>query len=238
VSLETVESGQASCYVDRLQVPRNTLKYRFNWGARSMYEELILDLPFKGDRDYLRLADILPALIELARDRFGPQADVDSLTIRRPFRRGIQVSFEPSVAFSGSFRVRHGRENTPGWLLETERPVTRRIRFDSSLLSAVAVSGPGFAQILEPLPGFTAFDVVVTLMKQVAAQVNRRHWWMCQLNLETPLTGVFPVEVRIRQNLNGQFLLFDIVQAGTAIGSARGILEGVSSQEAIIVPVI
>ena len=194
-----------------------------------MNEELILDLPFKGERNYLRLADILPTLIELVRCRFGPQAQVDSLIIRRPFRHGILVSFVPSGVFAGTFRVRRGSENVPGWLLETDEPVTRRIPFDSSPLSAAAVSGPGFALILEPLPGYTAFDVGVSLMRVVASQVDRRHWWLCQMNLDVPLTESFPLEVRIKHNLGGLFIVFDIVQCGLTIGTARGILELSSS---------
>ncbi len=190
-----------------------------------MRENLILELPFKGARDYLHSTDILPALMELAYDQFGPQTWVSSLTIRRPFRSGIQVTFELPEVSSGSFRVRHGCENIPGWLLETGKPVTRRIPYDTSPLSAAAVSGSGYARILEPLPGFRVLDVLVGLMKLVSAQVNRRQWWLCQLNLDAPLAEIFPVEVRIRNNMGGKFLVYDILQSGAVIGSARVMLE-------------
>jgi hypothetical protein len=191
-------------------------------------QELILDLPFKGARNYLRFADIVPALIEVVHERFGG-AQVDSVTLRRPFRNEIEVSFEPSLAASGSFRVRHGSESIPGWLLETDRPVTRRVAFDSSPLSAAAISGHGFARILKPVPGHTQFDMLVGLIKLVTDQVDPRHWWLCQLNLDTPLTEALPVEVRILRNLGGLFLVFNIVQRGVSIGSARSILETTNS---------
>lgn len=188
--------------------------------------KLILDLPFKGDREYLRFADIFPALADVALDRFGPQAWVDSLTIRRPFKCIIQVSFEPVEVSSGSFRIRNSSQSISGWLLETDRLVTRRIPYDTSPLSAAAVSGSGYARILEALPGFPVLDVLMGLMRLVCAQVDRRHWWLCQLNLDAPLAEIFPVEVRIRHNLGGTFLVYDILQAGTVIGSARVMLEG------------
>jgi hypothetical protein len=190
-----------------------------------MRENLILELPFKGARDYLHSTDILPALTEVANERFGPLAWVDSLTIRRPFRRIIQVSFESVEVSSGSFRMRNGSQNIPGWLLETDKPVTRRIPYDTSPLSAAAVSGSGYARLLEPLPGFRVLDVLVGLMKLVSAQVDRQHWWLCQLNLDAPLAENFPVEVRIRNNLGGKFLVYDILQSGAVIGSARVMLE-------------
>jgi hypothetical protein len=190
-----------------------------------MYENLIFDLPFKGSREYLHSTDIFPALTDVAHKRFGPLAWVDSLTIRRPFRRIIQVSFEPVEVSSGSFRIRNGSQHIPGWLLETDRPVTRRIPYDTSPLSAAAVSGSGYARFLEGLPGFSVLDVLVSLMKLVSAQVDRRQWMICQLNLDAPLAEIFPVEVRIRSILAGKFLVSDILQAGTVSGSARGMLE-------------
>jgi hypothetical protein len=188
-------------------------------------EDLILDLPFKGDRDYLHSTDIFPALMELVRGRFGPQAQVESLTLRRPLRHGIQVLFEPTAVSSGSFRVRHHSECCYGWLVETDRPVTRRTPLDLPVVSAVAVSGQGSARILQPLQGSEALDVVVGLMKLVACQVDPRHWWLSQLNLDAPLTESFPIEVRILQNLGGQFLVLEILQASMTIGSARCMLE-------------
>jgi hypothetical protein len=165
--------------------------------------------------------------MEVAHESIGPQAWVHSLTIRRPFRRIIQVSFDPVEVYSGSFRIRDGGQDIPGWLLETDRQVTRRIPYDTSPLAAAAVSGSDCARILEALPGFPVLDVLVSLMKLVSDKVDRRHWLICQLNLDAPLAEIFPVEVRIRNNLAGKFLVYDILLAGTVIGSARGMLNDV-----------
>ena len=189
----------------------------------------VLDLPFKGTREYLRLADVFPAIVGLVCDRFGPQAYVDSLTIRRPLARRILVSFQPSDMFSGSFCVRRGSTSIPGWLEETEDPATHRIAYESSSVRAAAVSGTDFARILEPLPGHTEFDVLACLMKLVAGRLNQSFWWWCQLSLDTPLTEAYPIEVRIRYNLGGRCIVFDILQTGTAIGSARLMVDTTNS---------
>lgn len=204
----------------------------------SHNENRFLDLPFKGSREYVHSTDLYPALMEVARERFGPQAWVDGLTIRRPFRCIIQVSFEPVEVSFGSFRIRNGNQSIAGWLLETDTLVTRRIPYDTSPLSAAAVSGPGYARLLEPLPGFPVLDVLVVLMKQVAAQVDRRQWWLCQLNLDAPLTAVYPIEVSIRNNVGGRCLVFHILQASIEVGTSRFMLEGTNLQESVHVSAI
>lgn len=189
------------------------------------YEDHFLDLPFKGNRNYVRLADIFPALIELVQERFGLEARVDSLTIRRPLTRGILVSFKRSVTTSGSFRVRHGSECFPGWLMDTERSVPGRVPYDSSSLSDYVVAGSGFARILAPLPGHTEFDVLAGLMNLVARQVDPRFWWLCEMKLDSQLTMVYPVEVQLLHNLDGRCIECRILQGDIAIGSARLMLD-------------
>ena len=193
-----------------------------------MHEGIVLDLPFKGDRDYLRMADLFPAIQEVAQDQFGALAQVSSLIVRRPLMRAIQVSFQPVEGCSGSFRVRHDGENIAGWLVETDQQVSRRVHYDSSPIPAAAVSGPDFARILDPLPGFSPFDILVSLSKIVGAQRTPRPWWLCQLNLDTPFTERFPIEVRVLHWLGGRFAVFNVLQADTVIGSFRAILGGTS----------
>jgi hypothetical protein len=66
--------------------------------------------------------------------------------------------------------------------------------------------------------------MVIGLMRIVINQVDTRRWWLCQLNLETPLAAVSPIQVCIQRNLGGRFLIMKIEQCGVVIGSARGIL--------------
>jgi hypothetical protein len=189
-----------------------------------MSEDLQLDLPFKGERKYLHSTDIYPALVDIARNRFGSEAWVDALTLRRPLTNVLQATFETATEFAGTFSLRKGSESIPGWLLDTGRPVTRRVPYDTSPIMAAAISFPGGARIVEPLPGFRMIDMVIGLMRIVINQVDTRRWWLCQLNLETPLAAVSPIQVCIQRNLGGRFLIMKIEQCGVVIGSARGIL--------------
>jgi hypothetical protein len=183
----------------------------------------LLDLPFKGRRNYLHVTDIFPALDDLARVRFGSQAHVDTLIIRRPIRHAISVSFAPDALSVGSFRIRCGAETINGWLLESNQPVARRNPIDIPSVPKSVLSDPGVARLSKPIPGSDVLEMVVALMKCVLNQLTPGQWWLCEIHLDTPLTQLFPLEVRVRRNLGGRFLAFEIVQAGKMIGSTRAI---------------
>jgi len=184
-----------------------------------------LDLAFKAARDYLHSTDIFPALVDLVHLQCGSQAQVESLTIRRPIRYAILASSEPSATDVGSFRVRHGAEVVTGGLREMGQPITRRNSIDLPSVADTALSGPGFARLLKPMQGCVALELVVSLMKLVVAQSNPGHWWLCQIHFDIPLSAVFPLEVRMSRQIGNRFGVFDIVQANSYIGSARVILD-------------
>lgn len=201
----------------------------FGWRKVPDSQNIYLDIPFKGSRTYLRFADIFPALIELAWVQFGVDAQVESLTIRKPFTHVIQVLFEQPPLFSATFKIRNGAEEISGWLVETDQPVPERVPLDAAPLTRAIVSGPGFAGVPCAVAGHTAFDVLAGLMKQVGERVDSHFWWLCQMNLATPLTEAYPLGVRVRRNLGERCLVFDIVQADVPIGTARFIADSVIS---------
>jgi hypothetical protein len=181
----------------------------------------VLDLPFKGSRDYLHSTDIYPALMELVREHIGSDAWVDALCLRRPFRNWVLASFENSVSATGSFRVRNQSVTIAGSLYETETPVTRGRPFDTSVVAASAEIESGSAKIVHPTPGVTPLEAFVVLMKRLASEVNAGQWWFCQMNLDAPLSDQYPLQVRITRNIGNNFLIYELSQANSPIGSAR-----------------
>ena len=191
----------------------------------------LLDLPFKGARNYLHITDIFPALVDLAQARFGSQAQVDTLIIRRPIGHAISVSFETDALSVGSFRIRCGSEAINGWLLESKQPVSRRNPIDLPSVPNSVLAGPDFARLSTPIPGSGVFETVVALMKYVLNRMTPGQWWFCEIHLDKSLTKFFPLEVRVRRNLGGRFLAFEIIQASRIIGWARVIFDESDSQE-------
>jgi hypothetical protein len=197
----------------------------------------ILELPFKGSRDYLHSTNIFSALEKIGEDRFESGAFIRSLMLRRPMRRAILAVFERPADAAGSFVIQTRTEQVTGWLVESGLPVSRRVPFDSSPLSAMAVVGDGMVLVRSAVAGHTLIDVVVGLMKKLTEQLpvaaGSGQWWLCQLDLEMPLREVYPIEVRIRRVVGDQRLLVDLVQGGERVGSARFIwAEGVREDSA------
>lgn len=185
----------------------------------------LLDLPFKGSRNYLHSTDIYPALVELVREQIGSDAWVSSLCLRRPFRNRILASFENSDAATGSFGIRNESNTITGSLTETRMPVTRRIPFDSSVVTASALLGSDSAEILHPSPGLTPLETFMGLMKLLANEVNPGQWWLCQINLDALISHAYPLKVHVSRNVEGEFLVFQLIQAGSRIGSARSMFD-------------
>jgi hypothetical protein len=189
----------------------------------------LLDLPFKGARNYLHSTDIVPALAAIAKQKFGSEASLHSLTLRKPFKHAIQAAFQAAPASSGTFKLRTESGSVSGWLVETDLPVVSRRPFDSSLLAAAAHLEPGVARLLEPLSGFTALEAAVGLMKLVARQVDSRFWWLSQIELAAPLPETYPLQVSIWHNVASQCLVFTIDSAGAQAGSAKLIIDSAKS---------
>ncbi len=184
----------------------------------------LVDLPFRGDRNYLHSTDLYPALTEFAQRQFSPDAFIASLTIRQAVSHQVRISLDGPEGSFGSFRVRHGASQSKGWLVETDEPVLSRIPFDEITAMQAAITGPGFALYKKLLPHYSMFELLLILAKIVSSQENNSHWWICQINFHSPLRQIFPLECRLKRKISQRYLTLHICQAGKAIGSASGIV--------------
>jgi hypothetical protein len=197
-------------------------------GVRSSVhnEELtaaILWAPYRENRNYIHSADLYHALTDFAQDRLTPEAYLESLVLRREAVRQVRASFQPGPQSLGTFAFRTGEAQVRGWLLETEAQVFERVRYDESRAAAAAVCGRGSARFTEPVPGYTAFEQVIVLMKAASGQVIHEAR-LCQINLRRPLLEKTPLTLNLRQRIMQRFLDFEILQAGQVIGSVCGSL--------------
>ncbi|HSS96680.1 MAG TPA: hypothetical protein VLK33_06615 [Terriglobales bacterium] len=183
----------------------------------------LADLPFRGNRNYLHSTDLYPALTEFAHQQFSADAFIESLTIRRAASHQPWVSFDISDEAFGSFCIRHSRNKTQGWLIESEAPIASRIPFDEVTAMRAAISGPGFALFKDLPPKYSSFELLIILTKIVSSQEGPGHWWLCRIDLSSPLLNVAPLECRLNRKTAGRFLTFKIRQAGRAIASITGI---------------
>jgi hypothetical protein len=103
----------------------------------TVSEKFSLDLSFKGDRTYLRGADIFTECMKRI-----PCYDAFSMLFRRKMVGSISVepfvgSIDEGAHFSGSIRcVVHGETYNFGLLEDASNPVTHRVSYDESAVIA------------------------------------------------------------------------------------------------------
>lgn len=182
-----------------------------------------LCLPYRKDRNYIHSADIFQALTNLAEDRFASDAYVQSLVLRRQASRQIKVSFQAEPQMIGTFTIRVGAEQVHGWLVETGTEVLLRVPYDESWATAAVVGGTGFARFTEPVPGYTAFEQLLVLMKAASGQ-GGRDAWLCKINMRGPLFNTKPLAVGLRLRAMQRFFGFEIFQEEKLIGEASAAL--------------
>ena len=176
-----------------------------------------LCLPYRSRRNYIHSADIFQSLMDVARARFSCDTYVESLVLRRQATHQIRLSFEATPNPIGAFALRAGKERVRGWIAETEADVCARVPYDESRAAAAVVGGPGFAQFVEPVAGYTAFEQLIILLKVTSGEPDG---WLGQANLRGPLLDSSPVAVRLRHRAMGRFFAFEILQHGQVIGDA------------------
>lgn len=184
-------------------------------------ETFSLDIPFKGNRDYLHSTDVFASLTELARENISVDAWLDSLLFRRPLRKRICATFQFRDQASGTFRVRCGSLTMSGWLVETDKPIVRRVAYDCGPLSSAMIFDARSLRLMHPVQDFTAIEVIVNMMQTLAYAAVPGHWWLCELSLQRPLTAEYPIEVRVSREVGRQCILFEIIQQNAVIGTSR-----------------
>lgn len=182
-----------------------------------------LCLAYRRDRNYIHSADIFQALTQFACERFASDAYIESLVLRRQAAHQIRISFQAESRMIGTFAIRVGEEQVPGFLVETEAGVLDRLPYDESRAADAVVGGFKFAFFTHPVAGYTAFEQLLVLLK-AAGGLGRRDAWLCKTTLRVPLVETKPLAVRLRLISLQRFYGFDILQNEQLIGEASASL--------------
>ncbi len=98
--------------------------------------DLRLELPFKGDRNYLHGTDIHDAVRDAVRNRWGEAEAVD-LSFHRLARHALRLRDEaPAQEAMAVCRCRAGGGARQLWVVETEEPVQGRRPYDEEAVVA------------------------------------------------------------------------------------------------------
>ena len=166
----------------------------------------MLDIPFRGERDYVHSTDLFAALDELAGSFLGSGAYLKSLTLRRQAYRSVAARFRPDPGAFGTFTFAASQWVVEGWLVEDPAPITRRIAFDEAAIAQQATCGQGHVLLQSPVTGFDPFEQLIVLFKMLCAQSHPGAWLFTSIALDHPLSRRAALSVKRTQLVLGRMV--------------------------------
>jgi hypothetical protein len=156
--------------------------------ARRSEARIALDVPLRGERNYVHSTDVFPALDDLAGSLLGPGAYLKTLTLRRRAYHQVAARFCPDSDAFGTFLFATPDWTVEGWLVEDPAPITRRITFDEAAIMRKAISEQGRVFLPSPVKGYSAFEQLIVLFKLLCAQSHPGAWLFTSIALDHPLS--------------------------------------------------
>ena len=192
--------------------------------ARPIESSIVLDIPFRGSRDYVHSTDLFAALDGLAGLFLAPRAHLKNLSLRRQAHRQVAAHFLPHPDSFGSFALALPHQTLEGWLVESPTPITRRIVFDELAISRAAVSEPGRVSLPAPVKGYSGFEQRIVLFKMLCVQCRPGAWLFTGIDLDRALDGEARLAVRRTQTVLDRMVNARVDQDGEVVGHARMVL--------------
>lgn len=192
--------------------------------ARHSEAQIALDIPFRGDRDYVHSTDLFAALDGHAQQFLGTSAYLKRLTCRRRARRQVFAQFRPDPSAFGTFALATQDTILEGWLLETRMPVIRHIAFDEASIARNAICEQGRVCLRSSVQGYSAFEQLIVLLKLLCAKSRLGAWVFTAIDLDCPLTQLAPLAVQRKQLVLGRLLDATLYQDGLPAGQMQMVL--------------
>src|SRR5215469_10410899 len=167
--------------------------------ARLSETRLLLDIPFRGNREYVHSTDLFIALDNMAGRFLGPDAYLKTLSIRRLAHRQVAVQFRPDACAFGTFAFAARGWILEGWLVESRKAIARRITFDEASIARQVVSEHGQVLLKTPVQGYNAFEQLIVLFKLLCVQSRPGAWLFTAIDLDSPLSQHAALVVRRKQ---------------------------------------
>ena len=191
----------------------------------SLQPRIALDIPYRGNRNYVQSSDLFAALERIARDRLSKDSYPQKLELRRLASCKVQASLAAHPSAFGTFEIRSGPAVTMGWLIETGQIIERRIPYDEAPVANVALVEPGRAFLAAPVHGYTALDQAVILVKILGAQLKVGRCFVAKLTCSKPFCEHQPVELNLLQTILGRSQIIAISQNLEPVARIQTVLQ-------------
>lgn len=157
-------------------------------------EPVLLDLPYKADRDYLHGTDMYDAIVHHVGATLPERCDGQlGLLFRKLCRHQGSLSFfvdnglaSPPENLVAEFRLATGRQKIIGWVSETTQSVTRRIPYPEEQIVGECIIQDHMIEISRPT-SFSAIEVLVAMNKhlhEVFCSSQKGKWLFTRLELQ------------------------------------------------------
>lgn len=184
-----------------------------------------LDIPLRGERDYVQSSDLFASLESSAKRELSPLAYVRKLILRRMSHHAVEAHFVRPRSALGTFELRDREYVTAGWLAETPGTIACRKLYDETPVIRAAAVHAGRAQLSSPVPGYTAFDQIIILSKIIGAQIAAGTWVFSRVDLDEPLREDLSIDLALSQVVLSRCQIIEISQASRIVGRAQGVLQ-------------
>lgn len=185
-----------------------------------------MDVPFRGDRNYVHSTDLFAALDDLAGSYLGPSAYLTALTLRRRAYHQVAACFCPASDAFGTFLLATPGAALEGWLVEDPIPITRRVAFDEATIMRQAVSEPGRVSLHSPVEDYSTFEQLIVLFKMLCAQSHPGAWLFTSIILDHPLSSHAALAVSRTQIVLGRMVEATLFQNNLPAGRMQMVRSG------------
>jgi hypothetical protein len=196
-----------------------------------------LDLPFRGDRNYVHGTDIVSGLSALLPGLFpGQNAYLSSISFHAKATNELVAELGepgPDSDATAKFVVSGATGTTigTGWVQQTNRVPPRRVEFDEAAVVGESVIDRA-ARTLELAPNgqFTTIQVLVAAMKALCYDINRpvnSRWMFGRLDLSCPLPArPGTLRIAITRLFADRYAVGQVTADGGPLGVVHFITEG------------
>jgi len=200
--------------------------------------DTVLEIPYKGARDYLHGTDFFSELSALA-DEITEQdgSYIERLTFRSVARKMCKISLtkpDEHKKVIGQVRYRTKRNNghVDGWLIESEVTVLSRYEFDEAVITdSASLDKEGRSATLHSGSGYAPIEDIIILTKYLnysISPITSGKWLFGQIDLLESLSSDYQLlEIRMTSLIAHKFSVSDIFIDGRKIGMIRFIVGAV-----------
>ncbi len=193
-------------------------------------QSFLLNLRFKGDRNYYQGGDIYNAVQEIVRNHLDKHAWLKHIAFRGFARNVCELVLGEASQAKGEFiraqcEIVSGNQSVSAVIIETEKKCADRYPFDENqVITRAALHDKDISQTSRA--GFTPIEEVIVLTKYLHNKLfpaKDGRWIFSQLDLLEPFSSDPSncYAIKLKQNLANRMTIADIIQDDRTIGKIR-----------------